>query len=115
MNVMLVDKLAALLPQSVVPLGVNPGFSVSGLSRGAKGERAERFKKMVADYHAYTSEQGSRHVVYAAHGGKNEEVRGAFVSFKLEVQELPDWMLNEEGKTARDKIWVCATIFMQSR
>ncbi|KAJ3863526.1 MAG: hypothetical protein NXY57DRAFT_1001009 [Lentinula lateritia] len=103
LNVMLVNKLAALLPQNIVPVALNPGFCVSGLRRKSRGEEAERFKKMEDDF-AYTSEEGSRQIIYAAIGGKDEELRGKFTSYS-QVLEISDWMLSEEGKKAEDKTW----------
>ncbi|KAJ3780032.1 hypothetical protein GGU11DRAFT_779093 [Lentinula aff. detonsa] len=103
LNIMLVHKLAALLPKSIVPVSLNPGFCLSGLRRKHDGEEAERFKKMEDEF-AYTSEEGSRQIIYAAIGGKDEELRGAFTSYSR-VLEVSDWMLSEEGKRAEDKTW----------
>ncbi|KAE9398569.1 NAD(P)-binding protein [Gymnopus androsaceus JB14] len=94
LNIMLVRKLAEHLPQNVVPVTLSPGFCVSGLRRWAVGEVAEQFKKM-EDESAYTSEEGSRHIIYSAIGGKDEELRGAFMSY-LEPAEISAWMLKVE-------------------
>ncbi|KAE9392292.1 NAD(P)-binding protein [Gymnopus androsaceus JB14] len=104
LNVMLVRKLAEHLPQNIVPVTLSPGFCVSGLRRWAVGEVAEQFKKM-EDESAYTSEEGSRHIIYSAIGGKDKELRGAFMSY-LEPVEISAWMLSDEGKKAEDKTWV---------
>jgi len=104
LNIMLVHKLAELLPTNIVPVALNPGFCLSGLRRDAEGERAASFKQMEDEF-AYTSEEGSRQIIYSAIGGKDEELRGAFTSYS-QVLEVSDWILSEEGKKAEDKIWV---------
>ncbi|KAE9392295.1 short-chain dehydrogenase [Gymnopus androsaceus JB14] len=96
LNIMLVHKLAELLPTNIVPVALNPGFCLSGLRRDAEGERAAKFQ---------TNGEGSRQIIYSAIGGKDEELRGAFTSYS-QVLEISDWMLSEEGKKAEDKIWV---------
>lgn len=102
---MFVHKLAELLPKNIVPVSLNPGFCSSGLRREAEGEKATRYKQMEDEF-AYTSEEGSRQIVYSAIGGKDEKLRGKFISYSR-VLEVSDWMLSEEGKKAEDKIWVC--------
>ncbi|KAF9069760.1 short-chain dehydrogenase [Rhodocollybia butyracea] len=102
-NVFLVHKLAALLPKNIIPVSLNPGFCLSGLRRHASGALAEQYDKMDAEF-AYTSEEGSRQIVYAAIGGTDEEVRGAFTSYS-QVLGVPDWILSEDGKKAQDKTW----------
>ncbi|KAE9406207.1 short-chain dehydrogenase [Gymnopus androsaceus JB14] len=104
LNVMLVRKLVELLPKTVVPVTLSPGFCLSGLRRNATGEIAVQFKKMEETF-AYTSEEGSRHIIFSAIGGTDEELRGAFISESWIPLELPDWMLSQEGKKAEDKIW----------
>ncbi|KAF9071563.1 hypothetical protein BDP27DRAFT_1321956, partial [Rhodocollybia butyracea] len=84
-------------------VALNPGFCLSGLRRRATGAYAERFKKMEDEF-VYTSEEGSRQIIYAAIGGTDEELRGAFTSYS-QVAEVSEWMLSEEGKEAEDKIW----------
>ncbi|KAF9069755.1 short-chain dehydrogenase [Rhodocollybia butyracea] len=103
LNNMLVNKLTALLPLNIVPVALSPGFCISGLRRNIQGEAAERYKRM-EDQIAYTSEEGSRLILHAALAGRNEEIRGTFLSY-LKPHELPDHMLSEEGKRTEDKIW----------
>ncbi|KAJ3766569.1 hypothetical protein FB446DRAFT_676389 [Lentinula raphanica] len=104
LNTMFVRKLATLLPNNIVPVSLNPGFCVSGLRRKHEnGEEAERFKKMEDEF-GYTSEEGSRQIIYAAIGGKDQELRGAFTSYS-QVLEISDWMLSDEGKKAEEKTW----------
>ncbi|KAJ3843260.1 hypothetical protein EV361DRAFT_884869 [Lentinula raphanica] len=104
LNTMFVRKLATLLPDNIVPVSLNPGFCVSGLRRKHEnGDEAERFKKMEDEF-GYTSEEGSRQIIYAAIGGKDQELRGAFTSYS-QVLEISDWMLSDEGKKAEEKTW----------
>ncbi|KIK61666.1 hypothetical protein GYMLUDRAFT_165742 [Collybiopsis luxurians FD-317 M1] len=105
LNIMLVRKLAAILPKSIIPVTLNPGYCVSGLRRQHEGEEAARMKQMEDDF-AYTSEEGSRQIVFSAVGGKDDglELRGEFTSYS-QVLEVSDWLLSEKGKKAEDKIW----------
>lgn len=102
---MLVHKLAEFLPEYIAPVSLNPGYCISNLYREMEGERAAMFKRMNDEF-AYTSEEGSRQIIYAAIGGKDEELRGKFTSYS-HVMEISDWMLSEEGKKVEDKTWVC--------
>ncbi len=57
---------------------------------------------------AFTAEEGSRQLVYAAVGGsdREEQMRGAFVS-KSDIAEPSDFTLTEEGKVMQNRYWVC--------
>ena len=57
---------------------------------------------------AWTSEQGSRQLVYSAIGERDNEdhMKGAFVS-KAKVVEPSDFVLSEEGQKMQDNVWVC--------
>ncbi len=65
------------------------------------------FEKREADL-AYTTEEGSRQLVYAAVGGADneEQLLGAFISLS-EVREVSDYALSKVGRDAEDRIWVC--------
>ena len=56
---------------------------------------------------AWTSEQGSRQLVYAAIGGRDDEdhMKGAYISHAAVVQPS-DFVISEEGKAMRDNLWV---------
>ena len=56
---------------------------------------------------ARTSEQGSRQLIWACVGGKDnvDELRGAYVSL-MKIQEPSDFVVSEEGKLAQTKLWV---------
>jgi hypothetical protein len=55
---------------------------------------------------AHTAEEGSRQLVWAAVGGNEDELRGAYISAS-QVQEASDVVLGEEGRNLQNKIWVC--------
>ena len=56
---------------------------------------------------ARTSEQGSRQLIWACIGGKDniDQLRGAYIS-SMEVREPSDFVVSEEGKRAQTKLWV---------
>ena len=67
---------------------------------------------------ARTSEQGSRQLVWASVGQKDniDELRGAYIS-GLHVEEPSDYVISEDGKHAQNKLWVnncllCYHIFL---
>ena len=85
---------------------VNPGFCHSELQRNTTGIRALfvlLFKKLLAR----TTEEGSRQLIWACIGGKDniDQLRGAYVSL-AQLQEPSDSVISEEGKGAQDKLWV---------
>ncbi|KAF9254734.1 short-chain dehydrogenase [Marasmius fiardii PR-910] len=105
---MFIRQLQAHLPASsptVTCCAVNPGFCLSELRRSAPGEYAEDYKKM-EDELAFTAEEGSRQLLYAAIGQRDreEEVRGGYVSF-MKVTECSDFILGEVGQKLEKKVW----------
>ena len=56
---------------------------------------------------ARTTEQGSRQLVWACIGGKDniDQLRGAYIS-SMKVHEPSDSVVSGEGKRAQTKIWV---------
>ena len=56
---------------------------------------------------ARTSEQGSRQLIWASIGGKDnvDQLRGAYIS-SMQIQEPSDFVVTEEGKHAQTKLWV---------
>ncbi|KAF9263968.1 short-chain dehydrogenase [Marasmius fiardii PR-910] len=113
--------IAAFLPriiQSHLPsssptitcCNVNPGFCYSELRREVDGadvpkELAERMRKEEEKF-AFTSEEGSRQLLYAAIGqrDKEEELRGGYVSFS-KVTECSDFILSADGQRFEKKLW----------
>ena len=85
---------------------VNPGFCSSSIRKSFTGVQAWVDWLMVR-FLARTSEQGSRQLVWASVGQKDnvDELRGAYVS-GLHVEEPSDYVISEEGKHAQNKLWV---------
>ena len=56
---------------------------------------------------ARTSEQGSRQLIWACIGGKDnvDELRGAYIS-AMKIHEPSDSVVSEEGKRGQTIIWV---------
>lgn len=118
MIVMFVRALAQYSSSKVIVNGPNPGFCVSELRRDLKGVISlinVAVEKMVA----FTTEQGSRQLVWAAIGGSKEispsEPEGVYTSDQLhgqyiaasKVQEVADYVLSDEGIAIQNRIWVC--------
>ncbi|KAJ6595764.1 hypothetical protein DFH09DRAFT_1259000 [Mycena vulgaris] len=107
LNVFFVRALNARLPPAT-PLiidAVNPGYCYSELRRSLSGIRA------VVDYLmervlAFTTEQGSRQLVWAAVGHQDhpEKLRGEYISLS-KVEEVSDFVLSAQGAKAQDRIW----------
>ena len=85
---------------------VNPGFCHSELSRNRTGISAW-FAWLMKLLLARTTEQGSRQLIWACVGGKDniELLRGAYIS-SMHIQEPSDAVVSEEGKRAQTKLWV---------
>ena len=107
LNVFFARELSERLHDKLVIVNtVNPGFCHSELTRNAKGLRAWILwlGKILL---ARTTEQGSRQLVWACIGGKDnvDQLRGAYIS-SMHVQETSDFVISEEGKLAQSKLWV---------
>ena len=85
---------------------VNPGFCQSAFRRNWRGLRAW-LTWPIEVFLARTTEQGSRQLIWACIGGRDnvEELRGAYIS-SMQVQEPSDFTVSEEGSRAQTKIWV---------
>ena len=85
---------------------VNPGFCQSAFRRNWKGLSAWLVWPMEVLL-ARTTEQGSRQLIWACIGGKDnvKELRGAYIS-SMQVRESSDFAVSEEGKRAQTKILV---------
>jgi retinol dehydrogenase-12 len=91
------------------PLIVNavcPGFCYSAILRHITGLRAWSMW-LIKLALARTSEEGSRKIIWACIGGKDniDQLRGAYIS-EMQVQEPSDFVISEEGKHAQTKLWV---------
>ena len=104
LNVFFVRTLNAYLSSSsptVTVNAVNPGYCDSELRRNLPPTRTS----LINEELALPTEQGSRQLVYAAVAGKEENMRGGYVSFS-EVVEVSDYVLSEEGDKVQERIWV---------
>ncbi|KAK7044162.1 hypothetical protein VNI00_007882 [Paramarasmius palmivorus] len=84
---------------------VNPGFCISEFRRDL-GIVMSSFGWVVEKLIAFTSEEGSRQLVYAAVAEKDNEerMRGAFVSGS-DVAEPSDDVISDEGAKIEDRLW----------
>ena len=111
-NVFFVRALTERL-QSTAPLSaiaVNPGFCYSQLRRSFHEQtfsltniRVTILERLLAR----TPEQGSRQLVFAAVGGRDDEenMKGAYINRGRAV-EVSDFVLSDEGHRMQDVIWV---------
>lgn len=60
---------------------------------------------------AWTPEQGSRQLVWAAIGGRDQEdeMKGTFVA-RAARNDPSDFVLSAEGKKMQDTVWVSAVV-----
>ena len=84
----------------IVVNAVNPGFCHSELTRNRAGIGAwfTWFMKILL---ARSTEQGSRQLIWACIGGKEniDQLRGAYIS-SMRVKEPSDFVVTEDGKLA---------------
>ena len=61
---------------------------------------------------AFTTEQGSRQIIYGAIGGRENEdrMKGAFIS-RSEVVEPSDFVVSEKGGKMQENLWVSMFIW----
>lgn len=88
------------------PLSVScldPGFCLSSIRRSMDGPIKDHFSEMEKNG-AYTSEEGSRQLVYGAVGGDAEALKGQFFSM-CAVREVSDYVL--QGADIQRRLWVC--------
>ncbi|KAL0567714.1 hypothetical protein V5O48_014286 [Marasmius crinis-equi] len=104
LGVMFTRALQSHLP-TITCCSLGPGFCYSELNRNAKGETAERILKL-RERLAFTSEEGSRQLLYGAVGQRDREVemRGAYIKFNR-VSECGDFILSEEGQRTQGRVW----------
>ena len=99
------DRLQSITPLTVN--AVNPSYCRSNLKRNLQGTLMNIFTIIMETFLAWTSEQGSRQLVYAAVDERDNEdhMKGAYVSHAT-VAEPSDFVISEEGKTVQDSLWV---------
>ncbi|EPQ59201.1 NAD P-binding protein [Gloeophyllum trabeum ATCC 11539] len=112
LNVLFVRALNAHLPTTspLIVDAVNPGFCKSELTRNIPDFKPPTFEYegKTITLTAWTSEEGSRQLLWAALGPPNpadtDKIRGAFVSGN-HIEEPSDFVLSKEGKDAQDRLW----------
>ena len=107
-NIFFTRALSARLPSTtpLIATSANPGFCYSELLRELSFP-ISTITRLIERVFAFTTEQGSRQLVYAALGSKNDpdKMKGAFVSMGT-VWEVSDFVLSEEGGKVQERIWV---------
>ncbi|KAJ7066265.1 hypothetical protein C8F01DRAFT_981737 [Mycena amicta] len=105
-NVLFVRALAARLPASpsLIVNAVNPGFCATELLREAKSTSLGAFIiGLIYRLIAFTPEEGSRHLVFAA-VGEDKKMNGEFL-MSLKPTEPSDFVISEDGKKAEERMW----------
>ncbi|OAX35509.1 short-chain dehydrogenase [Rhizopogon vinicolor AM-OR11-026] len=103
----LTDRLQSITPLSAV--AVSPGYCYSQFRRSFH-ERTFSLINIIVTIQerllASTTEQGSRQLVFAAVGKRDDEekIRGAYLS-RGRVEEVADFVLSDEGHKMQDTIW----------
>ncbi|KAJ7663868.1 hypothetical protein DFH06DRAFT_1188700 [Mycena polygramma] len=107
LNVFFTRALNARLPPStpLIVNTVNPGYCYSELRRGFTGVMAV-FDYLMERALAFTTEVGSRRLVWAAVGQQDQPdtLRGAYISH-AEVMEVSDFVLDAQGQKLQDHLW----------
>jgi len=107
LNVFFIRALNAhMLPtMPLIAIAVNPGYCTTEL------RRSFTFPFNAIDWVtekalAFTGEEGSRQLVYAAVGERGDEIklRGSYISLS-QIKESSDFVLSEEGTKVQDRIW----------
>ncbi|KAG2056642.1 short-chain dehydrogenase [Suillus hirtellus] len=103
----LTDRLQSVTPLSAV--AVNPGFCHSQLLRVWSEGTFSFFKIALAIKKrllAWTAEQGSRQLIFAAVGGRDNEetMKGGYVNLGR-IEEVADFVLSDEGHKMQDTFW----------
>ena len=107
LNVFLARALSERLrDKPLIVNAVNPGFCYSAFRRNMKGLIALPIRLMELAL-ARTTEEGSRQLIWACIGGKDnvDQLCGAYIS-SMHVQEPSDFVISEEGKRAQTILWV---------
>ncbi|KAF9020270.1 short-chain dehydrogenase [Hymenopellis radicata] len=106
LNVLFMKALQERLsPDSptVAVTAVTPGLCYSDLGRDAPKSIVGLVSALYFRLMAFTAEQGSRQVLYAALSG-DEEMRGAYVAYH-QIREPSDFVLSEDGQRLKQVYW----------
>ncbi|KAG2112709.1 uncharacterized protein F5147DRAFT_759577 [Suillus discolor] len=104
----LTDRLQSVTPLSAV--AVNPGYCYSQLRRVWYETTTFSVSKIALAIQerllAWTAEQGSRQLIFAAVGGRDNEenMKGGYVSLGR-IVEVADFVLSDEGHKMQDIVW----------
>lgn len=117
LNVFFVRALNAhMLPtMPLIAIAVNPGYCTTELRRSFTFPSNAIYWAMEKAF-AFTGEEGSRQLVYAAIGQRGDEtkLRGSYISLS-QIRESSDFVLSDEGANVQDRIWVSHQIFLVAR
>ncbi|KAJ7069400.1 hypothetical protein C8F01DRAFT_1207113 [Mycena amicta] len=111
LNVFFMRALATRLPasssasSSIVVNAVHPGMCITEIFQSFS--TIERFLiRLIQSIFAFTAEEGSRQLVFAAVGEADhpERLHGEFI-MGGEPQEVSDFVLSEAGKNAEERLW----------
>ncbi|KAK0224414.1 hypothetical protein EDD85DRAFT_241407 [Armillaria nabsnona] len=107
LNVLFARALQGHVPYfpTITVNSVTPGLCYSDIGSDVPAEEAERMQKMREEL-AFTTEEGSRQLVYAAVGSldNEEKLRGKYINLS-EVVEESDFVISEDGKIVQNKVW----------
>ncbi|KAJ7494433.1 hypothetical protein B0H11DRAFT_2004600 [Mycena galericulata] len=104
-NIFFARELQARLLSSSPALTVHslsPGNCISELNRNMTGEIGEQIAKSKQD--AYTTEEGSRSLIFGALGGKEEEMKGTYSNMS-EVSATSEFSNSEKALEVQKKLW----------
>ncbi|KAJ7286849.1 hypothetical protein C8J57DRAFT_1282185 [Mycena rebaudengoi] len=107
LNVFFVRSLNARLGPSapIIVNAVHPGFCYSELVRNMSGPAA-LFTRLLQRLLAFTTEEGSRRLVFAAVGlpQNADTLRGQYIN-GYSIDEVSDFAMSAEGRKAEEDIW----------
>ncbi|KAG2123492.1 uncharacterized protein EDB93DRAFT_1259072 [Suillus bovinus] len=104
----LTDRLQSITPLSAV--AVNPGYCYSQLRRDWYKKPTFSFARIAVALNerllAWTAEQGSRQLVFAAVGGRDNEdnMKAGYVNLGRLI-EVADFVLSDEGRKFQNTVW----------
>jgi NAD(P)-dependent dehydrogenase (short-subunit alcohol dehydrogenase family) len=106
LNIFFTRSLASLLSSTpVIVDSVNPGYCYSDMRRDLT-DVAAKFHYYAEKLLAWTAEEGSRQLVWAALGGSGDvdRLRGAYIS-TMAPEDPADFIAGEGGKKRQDILW----------
>ncbi|KAF9050576.1 short-chain dehydrogenase [Panaeolus papilionaceus] len=107
LNILFVRALNERLGNhSIIASAVNPGLCATTIRKEFTGLRRFFIEQIVVRLLARTAEEGSRRLLWASIGAKDDpdRLRGVYVS-SMEIYEPSDFIVNEQGRTLQDNFW----------